>query len=116
MGSRDDRSISHQLPCTEDPTLWDLDQGTLTQWLAALRTCWMCPVLLQCGQLRDRYYPRGSAGRRVAGNPRSVIWAGVAYSEDGAPMDPDTLRRYASRRGQIQAPTGDEPVTKARQA
>lgn len=118
MGPRDDLSaaaLRFRVPCIDDPSGWDLDLGTLTQWLAALRTCWQCPVLRQCGQLRDAHYPRGSATRRVAGNPRSVIWAGVAYSEDGSPMDPDTLRRYARRQGRIQHP-GQATEAAARQA
>lgn len=100
-----------QVPCAGDPAGWDLDMGTLTQWLAALRTCADCPVLRRCGQLRDAHYPRGSAVRRAAGNPRSVIWAAVAYSEDGSPMSIDTLRGYARRQRRIELP---ESVPEAR--
>lgn len=101
----DDRST--KVPCAAQPSAWDLDAGQLGQWLQAIRTCLDCPVLQQCSRLRDQLYPQGNPSRPTTGNPRSVIWAAVPYSEVGAPMTPTSLRRYARRTGRAGAPERD---------
>ena len=85
-------------PCATDPTGWDLDAGTLTQWLAAMRECVNCPVLDECVALREEFFPHADTTHRAGGNPSGVIWAGVAYSESGVPLDGRGLRLYAARR------------------
>ncbi len=93
-------------PCAADPAGWDLDAGTLTQWLAAMRTCLNCPMLQLCLQARQEMFP-GSAPGRPARNPAGVIWAGVAYSDTGHAMDAAALRTYAARsRGRRLDPGG----------
>ena len=65
---------------------WDLDIGDLRSWLRAQRVCTEeCPLLAACLKQRRETYP--------ASNPRSVIWAGVAYSELGRVLDTAGLRR-----------------------
>ena len=65
---------------------WDLDIGDLRSWLRAQRVCTEeCPLLASCLKQRRETYP--------ASNPRSVIWAGVAYSELGRVLDTAGLRR-----------------------
>ena len=57
-GNRHDRATAAWAgPCAGDPTRWDLDVGTLTQWLAAMRECVNCPVLDECVALRDEFFP-----------------------------------------------------------
>lgn len=84
--------------CADDPARWDLDTGTITQWLSAMRECVTCPVLDRCVELRDEFFPDADTTRRRAGNPSGVIWAGIAYSESGVPLDGRGLRLYAARR------------------
>lgn len=85
-------------PCADDPAPWDLDAGTLTQWLAALRICRdQCPLLRQCQQTRQEFWPLADP-RRPAFNPKSVIWAGVAYSETGRVLSPESLLRLTTLR------------------
>lgn len=85
-------------PCTDDPVAWDLDVGTLTQWLAALRICRNhCPMLRQCEQARQEFLPLADP-RRPAFNPKGVIWAGIAYSETGHVLSPESLQRLATLR------------------
>ncbi len=74
-------------PADPDPHVsWDLDIGDLTSWLRAQRVCAeQCPLLAACLQQRRENYPTS--------NPRSVIWAGVAYSELGRVLDTSGLRR-----------------------
>lgn len=79
--SRGDRGL-----CAGTPTAWDLDQGGIDIWAAAIATCWRCPLLDACATNRDELYP-GRAG------PKSVIWAGVAYNERGWALDVHQLRR-----------------------
>jgi hypothetical protein len=65
---------------------WDLDIGDVRSWLRAQRVCAEeCPLLDACLQQRREQYPTS--------NPRSVIWAGVAYSELGRVLDTSGLRR-----------------------
>ncbi|HEY5880975.1 MAG TPA: hypothetical protein VIU11_18830 [Nakamurella sp.] len=65
---------------------WDLDVGDLHSWLQARRVCDQeCPLLGACQRQRQEAYPTS--------NPRSVIWAGVAYSETGRLLDTRGLRR-----------------------
>lgn len=82
-----------QLDAT-DPThphaSWDLDLGDAMAWMRAAEQCRTCPLLLQCRDLRGEYYG--------AASPAGVIWAGVAYSETGRPLDAAGLRRLAAVR------------------
>ena len=73
-------------------TSWDLDVGDLRSWLEARRVCDQeCPLLSTCLRQRLESYPTS--------NPRSVIWAGAAYSETGRLLDTRGLRRlYAVQR------------------
>lgn len=89
-------------PCTRSPEAWDLDAGDLTQWLAALRTCReSCPMLAACVGLRQQLYPGSGPAGTPRDNPRAVIWAGVAYSDEGCALPPDSLRNLAARRRAI---------------
>ena len=89
-------------PCADDPAGWDLDAGDLIRWLKALRECGQCPVLQRCLQLRAEHWPQADPRRPVM-NPKSVIWAGVAYSDEGRVLTPDSLRNLAARRRGIAA-------------
>jgi len=84
-------------PCADDPAGWDLDAGDLIRWLKALRECGQCPVLQRCLQLRAEHWPQADPRRPVM-NPKSVIWAGVAYSDEGRVMSEESLRYMAARR------------------
>ena len=74
-------------PADSEPQVsWDLDIGDLRSWLRAKRVCAEeCLLLAACLRLRQQNYP--------SSNPRSVIWAGVAYSELGRVLDTAGLRR-----------------------
>ena len=74
-------------PADSDPPVsWDLDIGDVRSWLRAQRACTEeCPLLAACLQQRQENYPTS--------NPRSVIWAGVAYSETGRVLNTSGLRR-----------------------
>ena len=70
---------------SEAHTSWDLDIGDVRSWLRAQRICTEeCPLLAACLRQRQSY---------PTSNPRSVIWAGVAYSELGRVLDTAGLRR-----------------------
>lgn len=85
-------------PCADDPIKWDIDAGSYAQWLAALRVCQeQCPLLRRCQQARQEFWPLADP-RRPAYNPRSVIWAGVAYSETGRVLSVESLQRLATLR------------------
>lgn len=86
-----------QGPCADDPTGWDLDAGTVTQWFNAQRLCLECPMLARCREVRDEFWPHADP-RRPAMNPSGVILAGVAYSETGRVLDTTSLRRLAALR------------------
>lgn len=100
-------------PCAQNPAGWDLDAGTLIQWFAALRQCLDCPMLAQCRQVRDEFWPNADP-RYPTHNPSGVILAGVAYSETGRVLDPPSLRRLAAlrrnRERKIAAAAGDDRV------
>ena len=86
-------------PCASNPRAWDLDAGELVQWLAALRTCReSCPLLAACAGRRQELYPGSGPTGVPRNNPRAVIWAGVAYSDEGRVLTPDSLRNLAARR------------------
>ena len=87
-------------PCADDPAGWDLDAGDLIRWLKALRECGQCPVLERCLQLRAEHWPQADP-RRPVKNPKSVIWAGVAYSDEGRVMSEESLRYMAARRRNV---------------
>ncbi len=84
-------------PCADDPAGWDLDAGDLVRWLQALRECGQCPVRQRCLQLRAEHWPQADPRRPVM-NPKSVIWAGVAYSDTGRVLSEESLRHMAARR------------------
>ena len=76
---------------SEAHTSWDLDIGDVRSWLRARRVCTEeCPLLAACLQQRREYYPTS--------NPRSVIWAGVAYSDTGRVLSHESLRRLEATR------------------
>lgn len=50
-------------------------------------------MLEPCRRLLAVHYPRH--GTRATQNPKSVIWAGVAYSQSGAVLDPVALPAVA---------------------
>ena len=53
----------------------------------------------------DAFFPAADSTHRSVGNPNGVIWAGIAYSESGVPLDGRGLRLYAARRRRRTAPT-----------
>lgn len=66
--------------CQSNPEGWDLDCGDLVDWLRSIRICVEeCPLLQQCWQARNQLYPHR--------HPAGVIWAGVAYTDRGQPLD-----------------------------
>ena len=68
---------------------WDLDIGDACSWLRAQRICVeQCPFLAACLGRRLEVYS--------SSNPRSVIWAGAAYSETGRVLDAAGLRRLSA--------------------
>jgi len=83
-------STAQAAPGATNPhTSWDLDIGDACSWLRAQRMCTeQCPFLSQCLTQRRQEYP--------SGNPRSVIWAGAAYSETGRVLDAAGLRRLSA--------------------
>ena len=86
-------------PCASNPEAWDLDAGDLVQWLAAIRTCREeCPLLTACVERRQKLYPSSGLKGSPGDNPRAVIWAGIAYSDEGRVLAPETLRNVAARR------------------
>ena len=91
------RTPTWQGPCADDPTGWDLDAGTLSQWFTAQRLCLDCPMLARCREVRDEFWPNADP-RRPTHNPSGVILAGVAYSETGRVLDTTSLRRLAALR------------------
>lgn len=80
-------------PCADNPQAWDLDKGTILDWITALRICTApCPLLTACWEARRRQYPDGH-------NPAGVIWAGEAFTDTGQLMrDPGALLAYGSQR------------------
>lgn len=91
------KSLTWESPCAQNPAGWDLDAGTLEEWVAAMLQCLDCPVLARCRQVRDEFWPDADP-RRPAHNPRGVILAGVAYSESGRVLDHVSLRRLDALR------------------
>lgn len=82
-------------PCEREVWRWDLDKGVYPDWVRAQSECASCPVLEQCRGLLARWYPR--AGERDQG-PQGVIWAGVAYGNQGMPLSDAQLRAFHQRR------------------
>ena len=80
-------TVTQAATADSEPHLsWDLDIGDVHSWLRAQRICTEeCPLLAACLRQRRESYPTS--------NPRSVIWAGVAYSELGRVLDTAGLRR-----------------------
>ena len=76
---------------------WDLDVGDGTSWLRALQICEGCPFVGWCVEERADHL------RLQHGNPRDVIWAGVAYSSLGQPMSVKDLRLRATLQAHRQA-------------
>lgn len=77
------------------PAGWDLDVPDLPAWRAAQRACQQtCPMLDECRRLLTSHYPRH--GPVAARNPKSVIWAGVAYSQSGMILSAEALPAVAA--------------------
>lgn len=75
-----------------DRVSWDLDVGDAASWMRATRICVEeCPFVVECRRLLESSYP-GKA------RPSGVIWAGVAYSETGKPLNAEGLRRLSAVR------------------
>ncbi|MEC3920333.1 hypothetical protein [Nocardia sp. CDC160] len=65
-----------RVPCSANPSDWDLDASGPAQWQRSIQTCRHCPVSAQCHDLA-----RGFAKAGIG--PRGMIWAGVAYDSNG---------------------------------
>lgn len=76
-------------PCEQDPDGWDLDRGSLQDWLGAIRACTECPFLRECQASRQRMYGRDKG-------PAAMVWAGRAFTSSGDALDPLALVAYAS--------------------
>lgn len=63
-------------PCAAEPAMWDLDQGSVQDWLCAVAICGRCPLLVACGE--------ALAG--LPERPVGVIWAGIPFGKRGLPM------------------------------
>ena len=82
--------MSTQPPCTLDPRRWDLDQGTMGDWLRAIAGCQqLCPRLAEC----RRDLQTAPAGDR----PQAVVQAGIPFGATRVPLTLAALRRRASR-------------------
>lgn len=78
-------------PCAADPDGWDLDYGSLPDWLRAIRACTECPFQRRC--LADLFaaYPPDTEG------PHGLIQAGIAFTSTGRRIpDAPALVEYAS--------------------
>lgn len=77
------------------PAAWDLDVPDLPAWRAAQLACLQtCPMLDGCRRLLTVHYPRH--GSVAARNPKSVIWAGVAYGQSGMILSAAALPAVAA--------------------
>lgn len=77
-------------PCAADPDGWDIDYGSLPDWLRAIRTCTECPFQRSC--LADLF-----AGYPDTAGPHGLIQAGIAFTSTGRRIpDAAALVEYAS--------------------
>lgn len=77
------------------PAAWDLDVPDLPAWRVAQLACLQtCPMLVECRRLLAGHYPRH--GSVAARNPKSVIWAGVAYGQSGMILSAAALPAVAA--------------------
>lgn len=81
------------VPCTDDPRMWDLDQGGVDEWATAVAICRGCPRLGAClGELAALEEP-----------PVGAIWAGIPFSKRGEPMTLSSGGQLRIRREQVAA-------------
>ena len=106
-GDEPDAHGTWSAPCATDPTAWDLDAGTLAAMVgshaanACTARCWMNAS--RCAMSSS---PPPTAPIAPSAIPNGVIWAGIAYSESGVPLDGRGLRLYAAR-APARTPTAD---------
>lgn len=81
--------------CVGRTELFDLDISRLPQWQEAMDLCAACPAKAACQTLSNKV------------GPRSMIWAGRPYNENGDYLDDVQLRRRDSLRG---ANSVDQPA------
>lgn len=86
-------------PCSSNPGPWDLDASGLDDWLQAIDACAGCPALAAC------------AARAAEVGPKSMIWAGHAYSDKGKPLSELQLRRRAVQTRSEQPDFADDQLT-----
>lgn len=66
-----------EIPCTSDPAAWDVDVADAGQLQRAIGKCaYECPIFAAC--------------KAAATDPRAMVWAGIAYDDEGRQI---TLRR-----------------------
>lgn len=64
--------------CRRDPAAWDIDFATVEELRRSARACvYLCPLYGRCKDVV-------SSG---AATPRSMVWAGRAYDQDGGVID-----------------------------
>ncbi|WP_283261130.1 hypothetical protein [Rhodococcus sp. IEGM 1379] len=79
------------LACAVDPQSWDLDEGSYRAGLDARAECFRCSRLADCREELSEMVDAGTP-------PRSMMWAGVAFSHRGRPIASDeALRSYYRR-------------------
>lgn len=84
-------------PPRVDPRRWELDQGSLGDWLRAIARCQrQCYRLRECQQQLD--------GLPIADRPQAVVQAGIAFGTTRVPLTVSALRRRDAR------PDGDRGV------
>ena len=83
--------------CSADPELWDLDHGSLIDWLAALQVCTVhCPMAAACRRYTLDQIKRGKP-------PLGLVQSGVVFTAAGRPLEPHQLAEYAARMERRQA-------------
>lgn len=75
-----DKTTTTLGPCASDPAGWDIEHGSMTDWMRAVRACMTCPILDECRTRLDQVKPKG------------MIMGGSAFSPSGAPLDTTGLR------------------------
>lgn len=105
-------SDDQELPCTRDFRDWELEahgrtHGLYDRWQAARNTCETCPARRSCKARMRAFYPAAGPDAPGRHNPHGVIWAGVAYGDNGQALTERALRRLASvHENQARAATG----------
>lgn len=78
-----------RLPCTRNPQGWDTDLASTGQLLAAIDACKGCLFFATCAeQARE-------------GETPSMVWAAVAYDQDGDPIRISALAAWVRTRDGI---------------